>query len=78
MNYGDFKTADATRFALADGGDSMEDANFDRSVANNAISYLFTEESYFREIMEDGEAGKLRTGRRQRKSEARLSCRGCE
>ena len=55
-------SADATRFALADGGDSMEDANFDRSVANNAISYLFTEESYFREIMGDGEAGKLRTG----------------
>lgn len=55
-------SADATRFALADGGDSMEDANFDRSVANNAISYLFTEEAYFKEIMTEGEAGKLRVG----------------
>jgi leucyl-tRNA synthetase len=55
-------SADATRFALADAGDSMEDANFDRSVANNAISYLFTEETYMREVMAESKAGSLRTG----------------
>lgn len=33
-------SADATRFALADAGDSLEDANFDRSVANQGI-YIY-------------------------------------
>jgi leucyl-tRNA synthetase len=27
-------SADATRFSLADSGDGMDDANFDRTVAN--------------------------------------------
>ncbi|KAJ1908902.1 cytosolic leucyl tRNA synthetase [Tieghemiomyces parasiticus] len=34
--------ADATRLALADAGDSIEDANFDETVANAAILRLFT------------------------------------
>ena len=36
-------SADATRFALADAGDSLEDANFDRKVANQAVTNLFCE-----------------------------------
>lgn len=30
-------SADATRIALADAGDAMDDANFEHSTANNAI-----------------------------------------
>jgi leucyl-tRNA synthetase len=55
-------TADATRFALADAGDSMEDANFDRKVANQAISYLYTEEELIRSIIDDSKNGLLRGG----------------
>jgi leucyl-tRNA synthetase len=55
-------TADATRFALADAGDSMEDANFDKAVANQAISYLFVEEDWIRSIINDAKSGSLRTG----------------
>ena len=55
-------SADATRFALADSGDSMEDANFDRAVANNSISYLFTEEAYVKEVVAEAAEGKLRSG----------------
>jgi leucyl-tRNA synthetase len=46
-------TADATRFALADAGDGLEDANFDRSVANQAVSYLFVEEEWCRGILQE-------------------------
>ncbi|CAM9242157.1 unnamed protein product, partial [Ectocarpus fasciculatus] len=45
-------SADATRFALADAGDSVEDANFDRSVANNAILGLHNEEWWIKEVLE--------------------------
>ena len=55
-------TADATRFALADAGDTLEDANFDRSVANNAILYLFVEEEWVRSVVEDIAQGVLREG----------------
>ena len=55
-------TADATRFTLADAGDSMEDANFDRAVCNNAISYLYCEDEFCRSILKDAAEGKLRTG----------------
>lgn len=37
---------DATRFALADAGDSLDDANFDDKVANAAILKLFTLEEW--------------------------------
>lgn len=55
-------TADATRFALADAGDNLEDANFDRSVANQAITYLWNEEEWFKSVLADKSAGKLRQG----------------
>ena len=55
-------SADATRFALADAGDSLEDANFDRSVANQAVTYLFNEEEWCKAILEDEKAGTLREG----------------
>ncbi|CAE7463600.1 unnamed protein product, partial [Symbiodinium microadriaticum] len=55
-------SADATRFALADAGDTMEDANFDRSVANQAIIYLYNEEEWAKSIVADKVDGKLRTG----------------
>jgi leucyl-tRNA synthetase len=55
-------STDATRFALADAGDSLEDANFDRSVANQAVSYLFTEEEWVKLVLQDSAAGKLREG----------------
>ena len=55
-------SADATRFALADAGDSMEDANFDRSVVNNAISYLYCEDEFCKTVLKDSVDGKLRTG----------------
>jgi len=55
-------SADATRFALADAGDSMEDANFDRSVANQAISSMYVEEEWVRSVIADSSAGTLRKG----------------
>lgn len=55
-------TADATRFACAFAGDTLEDANFDRSVANQTISNLFVEEEWIRSVMADAAAGNLRIG----------------
>lgn len=55
-------SADATRFALADAGDSMEDANFDRAVANQAITYLWNEEEWIKQVLSDSASGKLRSG----------------
>jgi leucyl-tRNA synthetase len=55
-------SADAIRFAMADAGDSMEDANFDRSVANGAVTYLYIEEESTRLILEDFKADTLREG----------------
>jgi leucyl-tRNA synthetase len=46
-------STDATRFSLADAGDGLEDANFDRSVANQAISYLFVEEEWIDSVLTD-------------------------
>jgi leucyl-tRNA synthetase len=40
---------DATRFALADAGDSLDDANFDETVANAAILKLFVLEKWINE-----------------------------
>eukprot|EP01083_Nonionella_stella_P252298 869465_1 len=37
-------SADATRFACADAGDSIEDANFSRETADSAIMSLVNEE----------------------------------
>lgn len=40
---------DATRVALADAGDSLDDANFDEMVANSAILRLFVFEKWIGE-----------------------------
>lgn len=40
--------ADATRIALADAGDTLDDANFERTVANSAILKLFVLEEWFK------------------------------
>jgi leucyl-tRNA synthetase len=42
--------ADATRFALADAGDSLDDANFEESVANAAISRLYNFERFIADV----------------------------
>ena len=43
--------ADATRFACADAGDSLDDANFAVGTANAAILSLTTEEEFIRTVM---------------------------
>jgi leucyl-tRNA synthetase len=48
-------SADATRFACADAGDSLDDANFDRQTADSAILTLVTEESWIRETLESSD-----------------------
>lgn len=44
-------SADATRFACADAGDSLDDANFSRETADNAILSLITEETWICETL---------------------------
>jgi leucyl-tRNA synthetase len=44
-------SCDATRFACADAGDSLEDANFSRETADNAIMSLFTELEWVKEFV---------------------------
>lgn len=39
---------DATRLTLADAGDGLDDANFDREMANQAILKLFTLEEWMK------------------------------
>ena len=44
-------SADATRFACADAGDSLEDANFSRETADTAILALTNEDAWIRETL---------------------------
>ena len=44
-------TADGMRFALADAGDSMEDANFVVDSANNALLRLFAQIEWYKEVL---------------------------
>eukprot|EP01114_Cavostelium_apophysatum_P006251 TRINITY_DN1749_c0_g1_i1.p1 TRINITY_DN1749_c0_g1~~TRINITY_DN1749_c0_g1_i1.p1 ORF type:complete len:679 (-),score=245.98 TRINITY_DN1749_c0_g1_i1:43-2079(-) len=44
-------SADGTRFALADAGDSMDDANFSTEVADNAILKLYTQIKWTEEVL---------------------------
>jgi len=44
-------SADATRFACADAGDSLDDANFSRDVADMAILALTTESTFITETL---------------------------
>lgn len=53
-------SADATRFALANSGDSMEDANFEPKLANEAILYLHNFEEWAKATLQEGAEGKLR------------------
>ncbi|MCJ1366425.1 cytosolic leucyl tRNA synthetase [Acarospora aff. strigata] len=45
--------ADATRIALADAGDGIEDANFEETVANSSILRLFTLKEWCEEVVQD-------------------------
>jgi len=53
-------SADATRYALADAGDGLEDANFDEKTANTAILKLTKEQNFIEEFLENQES--YRTG----------------
>ena len=44
-------TADATRFACADAGDTLDDANFSRETADSAILSLSNEETWINETL---------------------------
>ena len=57
--------ADATRLALADAGDGLDDANFERESADAAILRLTTEEDYIKETVAAGARGELRTGEKR-------------
>ncbi len=52
--------ADATRFALASAGDGLEDANFSKTVVNNAILRLSKEEIWIQDIYNNTDSSKLR------------------
>lgn len=45
--------ADATRIALADAGDGMEDANFEEKSANSAIMRMYTLKEWIEETLKD-------------------------
>ncbi len=53
MEYG----ADAMRWALADAGDGMDDANFETSTANAAILRMTKELAWAKEQLADGAGG---------------------
>jgi leucyl-tRNA synthetase len=52
--------ADASRVALADAGDGIEDANFEETVANSSVLRLFTLKEWCEDMV--GNPGKLRSG----------------
>ncbi|KAH6579719.1 hypothetical protein BASA61_010062 [Batrachochytrium salamandrivorans] len=54
--------ADATRFALADAGDGLEDANFVEKTADDAILKLYTEKEWVEESVASMTKDKLRSG----------------
>src|SRR5690606_35584164 len=54
--------ADASRIALADAGDGIEDANLEEAVANAAILRLYNLKEWCEDVVKAGEAGELRTG----------------
>lgn len=68
--------ADATRVALADAGDGIDDANFDETVANSTILRLFELRKWCEEMIRDSqlvstgnEYRELRDGQRTRNSD---------
>ncbi|TPX45376.1 leucine---tRNA ligase [Synchytrium endobioticum] len=54
--------ADATRFSLADAGDSLDDANFMTDTANKAILRVHTQVEWVEEVLGDIRNSKLREG----------------
>lgn len=55
-------SADGTRFALAESGDGVEDANFEMDIANATILKLFTLKEWIENVHTEVKAGKLRDG----------------
>lgn len=56
-------SADAVRFTCADAGDSLDDANFERATANNAILLLTKEEEWYKTVLgADADPSVIRTG----------------
>ncbi|EJK47646.1 hypothetical protein THAOC_33620 [Thalassiosira oceanica] len=55
-------SADATRFACADAGDTLDDANFERSTANSAIVSLSNEAAWIKEVLVDADPSSYRSG----------------
>jgi leucyl-tRNA synthetase len=53
-------SADATRLACADAGDALDDANFSRETADNAILSLVNEDAWISEMI--AQVDQLRTG----------------
>lgn len=52
--------ADATRWALADAGDTMDDANFETTTANAAILRITRELAWIEEVLAPGAGGHVR------------------
>jgi leucyl-tRNA synthetase len=55
-------SADATRIALADAGDSTDDANFSIFTANSSILRLYVHIEFIKEVVAMRDSGKLRKG----------------
>eukprot|EP01053_Blabericola_migrator_P010180 Blabericola_migrator_1__10179@NODE_568_length_7541_cov_61_527562_g423_i0_p1_GENE_NODE_568_length_7541_cov_61_527562_g423_i0NODE_568_length_7541_cov_61_527562_g423_i0_p1_ORF_typecomplete_len1157_score245_85tRNAsynt_1/PF00133_22/3_8e90tRNAsynt_1g/PF09334_11/4_7e10tRNAsynt_1g/PF09334_11/2_6tRNAsynt_1g/PF09334_11/1_6e16tRNAsynt_1e/PF01406_19/1_4tRNAsynt_1e/PF01406_19/2e12tRNAsynt_1e/PF01406_19/1_7e03Anticodon_1/PF08264_13/3_5e09tRNAsynt_1f/PF01921_18/0_21_NODE_568_length_7541_cov_61_527562_g423_i012 len=55
-------SADGTRIALADAGDTVDDANFERQTANAGLMRLYILCQFVEEILKKQAAGSLRTG----------------
>ncbi|KAL9187996.1 hypothetical protein ACHAXT_006374 [Thalassiosira profunda] len=55
-------SADATRFACADAGDTLDDANFSRDTANAAIVSLSNEAAWIKETLLETDKSKFRSG----------------
>jgi leucyl-tRNA synthetase len=55
-------SADGVRFGLADAGDTLDDGNFEGTVADSGVLRLTNEEDAFVEVMAQVSSGTLRTG----------------
>eukprot|EP01056_Protomagalhaensia_sp_Gyna25_P000525 Protomagalhaensia_sp_Gyna_25__524@NODE_1246_length_2026_cov_34_518369_g927_i1_p1_GENE_NODE_1246_length_2026_cov_34_518369_g927_i1NODE_1246_length_2026_cov_34_518369_g927_i1_p1_ORF_typecomplete_len468_score105_71tRNAsynt_1g/PF09334_11/1_2e17tRNAsynt_1/PF00133_22/5_7e17tRNAsynt_1e/PF01406_19/5_4e13Anticodon_1/PF08264_13/4_2e03Anticodon_1/PF08264_13/4_3e10tRNAsynt_1f/PF01921_18/0_016RBD/PF02196_15/0_3_NODE_1246_length_2026_cov_34_518369_g927_i14721875 len=55
-------STDGTRLALADAGDSVDDANFERQTANTCLMKLYVMCQFVEEILQKQKDGQLRNG----------------
>eukprot|EP01054_Gregarina_sp_Poly1_P010164 Gregarina_sp_Poly_1__10163@NODE_698_length_6704_cov_82_277535_g526_i0_p1_GENE_NODE_698_length_6704_cov_82_277535_g526_i0NODE_698_length_6704_cov_82_277535_g526_i0_p1_ORF_typecomplete_len1124_score183_98tRNAsynt_1/PF00133_22/8_1e89tRNAsynt_1g/PF09334_11/2_7e11tRNAsynt_1g/PF09334_11/69tRNAsynt_1g/PF09334_11/2_7e17tRNAsynt_1e/PF01406_19/3tRNAsynt_1e/PF01406_19/2e12Anticodon_1/PF08264_13/5_4e10tRNAsynt_1d/PF00750_19/2_2tRNAsynt_1d/PF00750_19/29tRNAsynt_1f/PF01921_18/0_22_NODE_698_length_6704_cov_82_ len=55
-------SADGARIALADAGDSVDDANFERQTANTGLMKLYILCQFVEEVLQKKQQGVLRTG----------------